>query len=70
MTQVQREVAAFHCPRCGGLMHRPAGGTLYWHVDNNHPRCDITNILASILEVQASQPSEPPLPAPKRSRSK
>ena len=32
------------CPRCGGLMYKPAGSSLYWHADNNHPRCSITNI--------------------------
>lgn len=32
------------CPRCSGLMYKPAGSTLYWHTDNNHPPCSITNI--------------------------
>jgi hypothetical protein len=26
-------------------MAKPAGSTLFWHADNNHPRCDITNIV-------------------------
>jgi hypothetical protein len=28
-------------------MAKPAGSSLFWHVDNNHPRCDITNIVDS-----------------------
>lgn len=34
----------FYCPRCGGRMYKPAGSSFYWHADNNHPRCDITNV--------------------------
>jgi hypothetical protein len=45
MTQSQQTVPPRHCPRCGGLMSKPAGSSLYWHADNNHPRCDITNIV-------------------------
>lgn len=56
MTQGQREPAPLRCPRCGGLMRKPAGSTLYWHVDNNHPRCDITNIVETALEVKTSEP--------------
>jgi hypothetical protein len=26
-------------------MVKPAGSMLFWHADNNHPRCDITNIV-------------------------
>lgn len=47
-----------HCPRCGGLMHKPAGSSFYWHADNNHPRCDITNIVDTPMIVQTSD--EPP----------
>jgi hypothetical protein len=25
-------------------MYKPAGSSFYWHADNNHPRCDITNV--------------------------
>jgi len=25
-------------------MHKPAGSSFYWHAENNHPRCNITNI--------------------------
>jgi hypothetical protein len=48
-------------------MMKPPGSTLYWHADNNHPRCDITNIVdvAGTLpvEVEISTPGpslEPP----------
>ncbi len=54
----EREV---RCPRCGGLMRKPSGSLLYWHADNNHPRCDITNIVESSLIVQPGDevPDEP-----------
>jgi hypothetical protein len=45
MTQGARESVSRLCPRCGGLMKKPPGSTLFWHADNNHPRCDITNIV-------------------------
>lgn len=72
MTQGQGEPAQLRCPRCGGLMRKPAGSTLYWHTDNNHPRCDITNIVESVLEVRTSEPTEPPpeQPKPRGRRSK
>ena len=71
MTQGQWESAPFHCPRCGGLMRKAVGSTLYWHADNNHPRCDITNIRETVLETKTTQPADPPPPpSPKRSRSK
>jgi hypothetical protein len=62
MTQGQGEIKPRRCPRCGGLMQKPAGSSLYWHADNNHPRCDITNIVDTSLAVQSSDesPSEPP----------
>ncbi|HLH62208.1 MAG TPA: hypothetical protein VKV20_11045 [Ktedonobacteraceae bacterium] len=49
MTQAHEEPVTRRCPRCGGLMRKPPGSTLFWHADNNHPRCDITN-LADIPE--------------------
>jgi ssDNA-binding Zn-finger/Zn-ribbon topoisomerase 1 len=70
MTQGHEKLAPLHCPRCGGLMRKPAGSTLYWHVDNNHPRCDITNIVETALEVQIAQATEPLPEAPKRQRKK
>lgn len=69
MTQGQGEPAPFRCPRCGGLMRKPAGSTLYWHADTNHPRCDITNIVETVLEVQtAEEAAEPPPETPKKRR--
>lgn len=49
-----------HCPRCGGLMYKPAGSTLYWHADNNHPRCSITNIFLADLADDVTTPSFAP----------
>lgn len=63
MTKGQGEPTQLRCPRCGGAMRKPAGSTLYWHVDNNHPRCDITNIVETVLEIQ-NQPTEPLEPSP------
>ncbi|HLG76594.1 MAG TPA: hypothetical protein VKX46_09270 [Ktedonobacteraceae bacterium] len=64
MTQGQGESTPLRCPRCGGLMRKPAGSTLYWHADSNHPRCDITNIVATVLEntqkVEHTEPEPPP----------
>jgi hypothetical protein len=62
MTQGQRIIETPRCPRCGGLMRKPPGSSLYWHADNNHPRCDITNIVEASLVMQANEepPNEPP----------
>lgn len=60
MIQGQGELVVRHCPRCGGRMQKPAGSTLYWHADNNHPRCDITNIVDSTLETSANVEAETP----------
>jgi len=62
MTQGQGVIEPRRCPRCGGLMQKPAGSSLYWHADNNHPRCDITNIVDSSLALQSNKelPNEPP----------
>jgi ssDNA-binding Zn-finger/Zn-ribbon topoisomerase 1 len=72
MTEGQGEPAQLRCPRCGGPMRKPAGSTLYWHTDNNHPRCDITNIVDTVLETQLAEPAEPPpnLPKPRSRRGK
>lgn len=45
MTQGQEEARTRHCPRCGGLMIKPGNSSFFWHAENNHPRCDITNIV-------------------------
>ncbi len=60
MKQGHEELTAYHCPRCGAPMSKPSGSTLYWHVDNNHPRCDITNISETVLEVRDIVPNDPP----------
>ena len=49
MTQGTGELTPRYCPRCGGLMVKPPGSSLYWHADHNHPRCDITNIVEPAL---------------------
>ena len=59
MSQAHGETVPRRCPRCGGLMAKPAGSQLYWHADNNHPRCDITNIVDPSLAVQSTD--APPL---------
>ncbi len=50
--------ASFYCPRCGGRMYKPAGSSFYWHADNNHPRCDITNI----ADASTKETGHPDLP--------
>ncbi len=68
MTQGQEENELRHCPRCGGLMQKPAGSLLYWHVDNNHPRCDITNIVDTSFTTRPVD--EPPNESSKGNRRK
>ena len=68
MTQGQSEIESRRCPRCGGLMQKPPGSSLYWHADNNHPRCDITNIVEASLAMQSID--EPPNEPPKNTRRK
>jgi hypothetical protein len=43
-------------------MYKPSGSTLYWHADNNHPRCDITNL----VDVPAIQTPEEHLNEPRK----
>jgi ssDNA-binding Zn-finger/Zn-ribbon topoisomerase 1 len=57
MIQGQKNIEEPRCPRCGGLMQKPPGSSLYWHADNNHPRCDITNIVEESLAMQANDTS-------------
>ena len=68
MTQGQNKIETPRCPRCGGLMQKPPGSSLYWHADNNHPRCDITNIVDTSLAVQSND--ESPNESPKGNRRK
>ena len=44
MTISQAQPTSFNCPRCGSPMYKPAGSSFYWHAENNHPPCNITNI--------------------------
>ncbi|GHO45326.1 hypothetical protein [Ktedonospora formicarum] len=44
MTTDQDIAITPRCPRCKSIMFKPAGSTLYWHADANHPACSITNI--------------------------
>jgi hypothetical protein len=44
MTVIQAQSSSLYCPRCGSLMYKPAGSSFYWHAENNHPPCTITNI--------------------------
>jgi hypothetical protein len=62
MTQGQGEIESRRCPRCGGLMQKPPGSSLFWHADNNHPRCDITNIVDASFVTQSGDqlPHEQP----------
>ena len=68
MTQSQGELEPRRCPRCGGRMVKPAGSTLYWHADYNHPRCEITNIidLPEIILTGPQPPIEPPKGRPRK----
>lgn len=68
MTQGQSVLESRRCPRCGGLMVKPSGSTLYWHADNNHPRCDITNLVDALMVVPSSD--EPPNETAKKSPRK
>ena len=68
MAQSQGELEPRRCPRCGGRMVKPAGSTLYWHADNNHPRCDITNIvdLPEVTLTSVDPIVEPPKGRPRK----
>ena len=68
MTQNSGEREPRRCPRCGGRMVKPAGSALYWHADNNHPRCDITNIvdLPEVTLTSVDPSAEPPKGRPRK----
>lgn len=55
MLSGQDQVSPVHCPRCGGAMYKPAGSRFYWHLDGNHPRCTITNIVDVFTSAQATE---------------
>lgn len=69
MTQNAEERDLRRCPRCGGRMVKPAGSMLFWHADNNHPRCDITNIV-DMPEVTLTSSDAVPQPPEKGQRRK
>jgi hypothetical protein len=69
MTTERDAPAPFYCPRCGGLIFKPQGSNFYWHADNNHPPCEITNI----AELSSSRPARndnPEKPSQERPRKK
>jgi hypothetical protein len=44
-------------------MYKPVGSSFYWHADNNHPRCDITNVAdVSAAAKETPDPDVPPVP--------
>jgi hypothetical protein len=69
MTTHRDAPASFYCPRCGGLMYKPQGSVFYWHADNNHPPCEITNIAES-AQVQTVREASPDKPPQRQSRKK
>jgi hypothetical protein len=52
MTIGQAQSLPFNCPRCGSSMSKPAGSSFYWHSENNHPPCNITNIAEFVCSEQ------------------
>ena len=58
MTIGQAQSTPFNCPRCGSPMYKPAGSSFYWHAENNHPPCDITNI-ADTARSEKAAPASP-----------
>ncbi len=56
-SQDQTQTPAIRCPRCGGFMRKPMGSSFYWHADNNHPRCEITNLADFSIEGQTADES-------------
>ena len=54
MTQSQASASYPRCPRCGGRMYKPGGSNLYWHADNDHPSCEITNIVEASLSIKVT----------------
>ncbi|HEX3643776.1 MAG TPA: hypothetical protein VHV10_21005 [Ktedonobacteraceae bacterium] len=63
MTIGQAQSTPFNCPRCESPMYKPAGSSFYWHAENNHPPCNITNIADTAG-------SEKVVPASKQSKSR
>ena len=70
MIEGQRELTPRRCPRCGGLMAKPAGSAYYWHADYNHPPCEITNVIDPPLAVQTVEEITGPEASSKRKHPK
>ncbi len=70
MVEGQRELTPRRCPRCSGLMAKPAGSLYYWHADYNHPPCEITNIIDPPLAVQTVEEITEQETPPKRKHPK
>jgi hypothetical protein len=53
-------------------MKKPANSLFFWHAENNHPRCDITNIVDTApLVVQTHDvPVVPPPDEPPRGKQR
>ncbi|MBO0777563.1 MAG: hypothetical protein J2P37_01935 [Ktedonobacteraceae bacterium] len=61
MTTGQDVPESPRCPRCGGLMYRPAGSPFYWHATSDHPPCNITNIaeIPGTARIEEARPQPP-----------
>ncbi|MEO8973546.1 MAG: hypothetical protein ABI406_18310 [Ktedonobacteraceae bacterium] len=76
MTQGHEEAVTRRCPRCGGSMKKPASSLFFWHADNNHPRCDITNIVDTAppviqtIDVLDDAPATPSPAEPPRGKAR
>ncbi|HAE83890.1 MAG TPA: hypothetical protein DDW33_11730 [Ktedonobacter sp.] len=70
MIEGQRELTPRRCPRCSGLMAKPAGSPYYWHADYNHPPCEITNVIDPPLAVQTVEEITEQETPPKRKHPK
>ena len=60
MTQSQDTTPPRRCPRCGGLMTKLPGSKLYWHADNNHRPCEITNIVDASFAIETGASATAP----------
>jgi len=80
MAQSHEEAVTRRCPRCGGLMKKPANSSFFWHAENNHPRCDITTIVDTAPFVVQTKdvsdtlsalppPAEPPRGKPRKNKA-
>jgi hypothetical protein len=58
MPDAQKPIPPVRCPRCGGIMYKPAGSNLYWHADSNHPPCTITNLVDTVATAQTLKDQE------------